>query len=78
MSVTPAPQDQFQQPQLGEAIPVLAAGLVLAAVAFTSWFWLSQDDGLISLLPLYLAAAFFCVDMAFLRKSLRAKSKDIY
>jgi hypothetical protein len=63
---------------IGEVTPILAAFLALAAVAFTSWFWLAEDQGLLSLAPLYVTAAFFCVDMAFLRRRLRTKSKEIY
>ena len=78
MSVTPAPQDDFRQPHLGAAIPILAAALVLVFVAFTSWFWLAQNQSLLPLIPLYAAAAFFCIDMVFLARRLLARSKDIY
>ena len=63
---------------MGEATPIVAVALVLVFVAFTSWFWLTQNDSLLDLLPLYLPAAFFCVDMIFLRKRLRKKSTDPY
>lgn len=63
---------------MGEVTPILAALLALAAVAFTSWFWLVEDQGLLSLAPLYVAVAFFCIDMALLRRRLRTKSKEIY
>jgi len=73
-----APRHAFQQSHLmGEATPILAAILVLAFVAFTSWFWLDQDDGLLSLMPLYAVAAFFCIDMVFLRRRLHTRSRDM-
>jgi len=67
-----------QSRMMGEVTPILAALLALAAVAFTSWFWLVEDQGLLSLAPLYVAVAFFCVDMVLLRRRLRTKSKEIY
>jgi hypothetical protein len=74
-----ASHSEFQRIRMmGEAMPILATLLALAAVAFTSWFWLAEDEELLSLAPLYIAAAFFCVDMAFLRRRLRTKSKEIY
>lgn len=76
MSVTPAPLDDFR-PSLGKVIPLLAAVLVVAAVGFTSWFWLTQDDSLFDLMPLYVLAVLFCIDMVFLRTRLHNKSKDI-
>jgi hypothetical protein len=63
---------------MGQAAPIAAVALVLVFVAFTSWFWLTQNDSLLDLLPLYLPAAFFCVDMIFLRRRLRKKSNDLY
>ena len=70
--------NEFPQPRMmAEVTPILAAVLALAAVGFTSWFWLAEDQGLLSLAPLYVAAVFFCVDMAFLRRRLRIKSKEI-
>lgn len=74
MSVTPAPLNEFRP--LGEVIPLLAAALVMAAVGFTSWFWLTQDDSLFDLMPLYLLAALFCIDMILLKNRLHNKSKD--
>jgi len=68
----------YRSRMMGEVMPILAALLALAAVAFTSWFWLAEDQGLLSLAPLYVTAVFFCVDMAFLRRRLRTKSKEIY
>ena len=79
MSVTPAPHNEFHRPHLmGQATPIVAVALVLVCVAFTSWFWLTENDNLLDLVPLYLPAAFFCVDMIFLRKRLRKNSKDLY
>jgi len=75
MSVTPAPLDEFRP--LGEVIPLLAAVLAVGAVGFTSWFWLTQDDSLFDLMPLYVLAALFCIDMVLLRNRLHNKSKDI-
>ena len=75
MSVTPAPLDDFR-PSLGEVIPLLAVGLVIAVTGFTSWFWLIEDDSLFDLLPLYVLAALFCIDMVFLRNRLHNRSKD--
>ena len=68
----------YRSRMMGEVMPILAALLALAAVAFTYWFWLAEDQGLLSLAPLYVTAVFFCVDMAFLRRRLRTKSKEIY
>lgn len=79
MSVTPAPLDDFRPP-LGEAIPLLAVVLVVAVTGFTSWFWLTQDESLFDLLPLYGLAALFCIDMILLRNRLHSRSshnKDI-
>lgn len=73
MSVTPAPRDEFRPP-LGELIPLLAVVLVVAAIGFTSWFWLAQDDSLLDLMPLYVLAALFCIDMVLLRTRLHSKS----
>jgi hypothetical protein len=73
------PESDFRQsPMMGETTPILAAAVALAFVGFTSWFWQDQGGNLIDLMPLYLPAAFFCVDMVFLRKRLRNQSKDIY
>jgi hypothetical protein len=78
MSATPAPNSEFpQRPILGRAIPLLAAVVVLSFVGFTAWFWQSDNEDLLDLTPLYLVALFFCVDMVFLRKRLRNKSREI-
>ena len=63
---------------MGEIIPLLAVALVLAFVGLTSWFWQDENDDLLGLLPLYIAALLFCVDMIFLRRRLHAKSRDFY
>ena len=76
MSITPAPLDEFR-PLLGNAVPLLAVGLVVVAVGFTSWFWLTQDDSLFDLMPLYVLAALFCIDLILLRNRLHNRSKDI-
>jgi NADH:ubiquinone oxidoreductase subunit K len=78
MGIKSASKPAFAEPRtVREAVPLVAAATVLAAVGFTSWFWQTQDDSLFNLLPLYVAAAFFCVDMALLTKHLRAKARTI-
>ena len=79
MSVTTVPHPEFQPPRaLGHLVPLMAAALVLAVVGFITWFWLAQGYSPLTLLLLYVPAAFFCVDMILLSRRLRAKSKDIY